>query len=116
MGEAKRKRAGMTGANPFDQIPKSMLPIIAGLCDHPEDRLSDCPKCATTEVINRFIDAGALPPEKLIYVLVRIAAEVIGYSAGGELKHQTLIMSFCDLLALTVGVVQAEELQAKTQH
>jgi hypothetical protein len=102
----------MNSENPFNQIPQSMLPIIAGLCDHPDDQRSDCLQCALTLEINRFLDAG-MPGERLFYVLVRLAAEAIGGSAGGELKHQMLIMSFCDLLALTIGVVQGQALEER---
>jgi hypothetical protein len=109
VSQAKRRKPGGSG-NPFDQIPRTMLPVIAGLCDHPDDRVSGCPKCALTLVINRLIDEDKLPPERLFYTLVRLAAEAIGQSGGGVLKHQMLIRSFVDLLSLTVGVVEGERM------
>jgi hypothetical protein len=105
--------------NPFDQIPKTMLPIIGGLCDHTDDQRSACPKCAISLEINRLIDAGRASPEMLFHVLVRLTAELIGQSSGGEPKHRMLVRSFSDLLALTVKVVEGEverDRQRKPRH
>lgn len=92
--------------NPFDQIPKSMLSILAGMCECKDDRRS-CPKCAITMEVNRVIEAG-MSPEKWFYVLVRLVAETIGQSAGGEAKHRGLIQTFTSLLRVTVAVVEGE--------
>ena len=100
--------------NPFDKIPKSMLPIIAGLCEHggTEGDKRACPKCAITSEINRLITAG-LTPEKLFHVMARVVAELIGQSAGGEAKHRVLVDSFTNLLRLTVKVVEGEQLSGR---
>jgi hypothetical protein len=99
------------GANPFEHIPKTMLPIIGGICDHPDDKRASCAKCSLTVEINRLIDAGLLPPEKLFHVLVRLAAELIGGSSGGPLKHHALVTSFVNLLQMTVKVVEGQAME-----
>lgn len=96
--------------NPFNQIPKTMLPIIGGICDHPADERANCAKCALTTEINRLIAAGHLPSEKLFHVLVRLVAELIGQAKGSASHHRMLVTSFTNLLSLTVKVVEGEVL------
>lgn len=109
MNDSEHAKASMF-KQAIARIPKRHLAVLYGQCEHDDSEAGSrrCAKCAISLEINRLIGEEDLTPEHLLFVLARLAGEVIGCDAGGTPKHRMLADSLRNLTVLATTLVRAE--------